>query len=183
MTCTIPLSFTRHFPKTAGDNIKLLAHSENGNFLAYTGARSDFPNICSSPSIIFISLNSETTKIIFKTVPFIFQESSRNSYFQQYLTLLFIQFGDFHVFCTLLNIQGQDGELHVWRWTIRVINWRYRTEKRSRGRSPTRYSDDIKRHLIRTAQERIQRSNGSPSPAVDSTPGSMMITMNIEIIQ
>ena len=57
---------------------------------------------------------------------------------------------------------GHVARLRDDRWTKRIVNWRPRADKRSRGRPPTRWSDDIKRiggHWIRAAQERTQWSS------------------------
>lgn len=45
------------------------------------------------------------------------------------------------------------------RWTKRILEWRPRMDKRSRGRPPTRWSDDVKKIVgnwiwIHTAQDR-----------------------------
>ena len=43
------------------------------------------------------------------------------------------------------------------RWTKRLVEWRPREDRRSRGRPPTRWSDDIRRlagDWLRKAQDR-----------------------------
>ncbi|KAK4881284.1 hypothetical protein RN001_004603 [Aquatica leii] len=45
------------------------------------------------------------------------------------------------------------------RWTKRLLEWRPKMDKRSRGRPPTRWSDDIKRvrtNWIQAAQDRLE---------------------------
>lgn len=48
------------------------------------------------------------------------------------------------------------------RWTKRLIEWRPREDKRSRGRPPTRWSDDVRRiagNWINKAQDRKKWKN------------------------
>ncbi|KAK4875679.1 hypothetical protein RN001_012101 [Aquatica leii] len=57
------------------------------------------------------------------------------------------------------NWAGHIARMQGDRWTKRLLEWRPRTDKRSRGRPPTRWSDDIKRvrtNWIQAAQDRLE---------------------------
>ena len=55
------------------------------------------------------------------------------------------------------NWAGHMARMRDGRWTKRILEWRPRTDKRNRGRPPTRWTDDLKRistNWIATAQDR-----------------------------